>query len=69
MEDDMLDERYLMHRLKSTSLAGIVGAVSIGVWLLIQFYRDHVFRLDLMIILGIIAIVKVGALLYFKRTN
>ena len=65
----MFDERYFMHRLKSTSLAGVVVAVSIGVWLLIQFYRDHVFRLDLMIILGIIAIVKVGALLYFRRTN
>lgn len=65
----MFDERYLMHRLKSTSLAGIVGAVSIGVWLLIQYYRDHVFRLDLMIILGIIACVKLGALLYYRRTN
>jgi hypothetical protein len=64
-----MDERYLMHRLRSTSLAGIVGAVAIGSWILYQFYVKDIFRWDLFAILMLIALVKIGAMIYYRRTD
>ena len=65
----MIDERYLMHRLRSTSLAGVVGAVLMGVWFLYQLYGKQVHRWDLLVILGAMALVKLGAILYFRLTD
>lgn len=65
----MVDERYLMHRLKSTSLAGIVAAALMGASCLYQFYARGVLRLDLFWILIGMGVVKVGAMLYYRRTN
>lgn len=65
----MVDERYLMHRLKSTSLAGVVAAVLMGASCLYQFYVHGVLRHDLFWILIIMAAVKLGAMLYYRRTN
>ena len=64
-----MDERYLMHRLRSTSIAGIVGAVAIGSWILYQFYVKDIFRWDLFVILMIIGLVKIGAMIYYRRTD
>jgi ABC-type phosphate/phosphonate transport system permease subunit len=64
-----MDERYLMHRLRSTSLAGIVGAVSIGFWIMYQFHVKDIFRWDMFVILMIIGIVKIGAMIYYRSTN
>jgi ABC-type phosphate/phosphonate transport system permease subunit len=64
-----MDERYLMHRLRSTSLAGIVGAVAIGSWILYQFYAKDIFRWDLFGILMLIGLVKIGAMIYYRRTD
>jgi len=65
----MVDERFLMHRLKSTSLAGVVAAVLMGVSVLYQFYANGVLRYDLFGILIIMAVVKLVAMFYFRRTN
>lgn len=65
----MIDERFYIHRLKSTSLAGVVGGVLMGVWTLIQFYTKDVFRWDLMVILSAMAVVKLGTMLYFRKFN
>ncbi|NQT27768.1 hypothetical protein HQ585_20595 [candidate division KSB1 bacterium] len=65
----MVDERYFIHRLKSTSLAGIVAAVLMGASCLYQLYVKGVFRYDLFGILIIMAAVKLGAMFYFRRTN
>ncbi|MFC1569301.1 hypothetical protein ACFL4L_03635 [bacterium] len=64
-----MDERFLIHRLRSTSLAGIIGAVALGVWTLYQYYAKDIFRMDLFIILLIMGVVKVTAMLIFRRTN
>jgi hypothetical protein len=64
-----MDERYLMHRLRSTSLAGIVGSVAIGSLILYQFYVKDIFRWDLFAILMLIALVKIGAMIYYRRTD
>ncbi len=64
-----MDERFLMHRLKSTSLAGVTGAVALGVWTLFQFYKNGIFRTDLFVIMSLMAVVKVISMLYLKRHN
>jgi len=64
-----MDERYLIHRLRSTSLAGVIGAVSIGVWIMFQLITKNIIRWDLFIILLIMAVVKISTMIYYKLTN
>jgi Kef-type K+ transport system membrane component KefB len=61
-----IDERFLMHRLKSTSLAGIVGAlVAAGLWAY-RYYIQHVFSWDLFAVVVTIAVVKVAAMAWYR---
>lgn len=64
-----MDERYIKHRLYSTRLAAIVTALAIGVWFLYEFYVKSVYRWDLFIIMCLMAVTKLGAMLYYRRTN
>ncbi len=63
----MLDERFLMHRYKSTSHAAVAGSVAMGGWFLYQQWGRGVLRWDIMAILTLMAVVKVGAMLYYRR--
>jgi hypothetical protein len=61
-----IDERFLMHRLKSTSLAGIVGAlVAAGLWAY-RYYIEHVWSWDLFAVVLTIAAVKVAAMTWYR---
>ena len=64
-----MDERYKIHRLYSTRLAAVVTAIALGGWFLYQFYAKSVYRWDLFIIMCIMAVTKVGAMLYYRITN
>ncbi len=64
-----LDERFLTHRLRSTSLAGIVGgvtAVGLFAW---RFYVDHVWSWDLFAVALTIVGVKLAAMLWYRLTD
>ena len=64
-----VDERFLMHRLKSTSLAGVVGgvaAVGLFAW---RYYVDHVWSWDLFAVALTIVAVKLAALLWYRLTD
>jgi len=37
----VVDERFLTHRLRSTSLAGIVGGVFASLLFSCRYYHDH----------------------------
>jgi hypothetical protein len=64
-----IDERFLMHRLKSTSLAGVIGALAAaGLWAY-DYYGHHVFRWDLFAVLLTMAAVKISAMLWFHFTD
>jgi len=65
----VIDERFLMHRLRSSSYASMTGAVLMGAWVLYNLYGRGIMRWDLMIIMSVMAAVKLGALFYFRRTN
>jgi hypothetical protein len=64
-----LDERFLMHRLRSTSFAGVAGgvaAIGLFAW---RFYVDHVWSWDLFGIAITIVVVKLGAMAWFRLTD
>jgi hypothetical protein len=64
-----MDERFVMHRFKSTRLATLVGVVMMALWFNYELLVNDVWRFDLLIILGAMALAKVGALLYYRFTN
>ncbi|KPK79409.1 MAG: hypothetical protein AMS25_12685 [Gemmatimonas sp. SM23_52] len=48
MLGDQIDERFLMHRLKSTSIAGVVGGLLASGLFVYQFFASGVARWDLL---------------------
>jgi hypothetical protein len=65
----LIDERFLTHRLRSSSTAGIAGGVFAG---LLWFYRylvDHRIEWDLFAVLFMIAVVKMGLMVYYRLTD
>ena len=64
-----VDERFLNHRLRSTSLAGITGGVvAIGLFAY-RFYIDHLWSWDLLVVILTIVGVKLGAMVWFRLTD
>ncbi|MCJ7753336.1 MAG: hypothetical protein MUP13_02095, partial [Thermoanaerobaculales bacterium] len=64
-----IDERFLMHRLKSTSLAGISGGlVAISLWSY-RYSIDHVWSWDLFAVAVTIVGVKVAAMIWYRLTD
>ena len=64
-----IDERFLMHRLKSTSLAGIAGGlVAIVLWSY-HYYIDHVWSWDLFAVAVTIVGVKLAAMAWYRFTD
>ncbi len=61
-----MDERFVLHRYKSTSHAAVVGGVALGGWFLYQFYGHHQVRWDLFIILAAMAVTKLSALVWYR---
>ena len=64
-----IDERFLAHRLRSTSLAGMAAAIVTAV----LFFRDllvlDVIRWDLFAIIATAAVVKLAVLAWYHFTD
>ena len=60
-----IDERFLMHRLKSTSIAGVVAGTLAMALFAYRFYVDHVWRWDLLSVGITMAAVKWALMLWF----
>jgi hypothetical protein len=61
-----IDERFLMHRLKSTSIAGVVAGTLAVALFAYRFYVDHVWRWDLLSVGITMAAVKWALMLWFR---
>jgi hypothetical protein len=64
-----VDERFLNHRLRSTSLGGIAGAVlALG---LFEYHllREHVFRWELLAVGTTMVVVKLAAMVWYHFTD
>jgi uncharacterized membrane protein YccC len=60
-----IDERFLTHRLRSTSIGGLSGVLLAAVFF---FYNiaHHVIRWDLFAIVATAAVVKMAVLIWYR---
>jgi hypothetical protein len=64
-----IDERFMMHRLRSTSLGGIAGGSLALLLFLYHYTHEHVLRLDLFAVGATVVVVKLAALLWYRLTD
>ncbi|MCK5879173.1 MAG: hypothetical protein KAH24_05315, partial [Holophagae bacterium] len=63
------DERFIMHRLKSTRFATVVTAVVMGGYAEYEIFVHHIIRWDIVVFLGILVFSKLGAMIYYRLSN
>lgn len=64
-----MDERFRLHRYKSTSYAAMVGALGMGGLVIHDLVKTGVLRRDLQWILVAMAITKLAFMLYYRRRD
>lgn len=63
------DERFLIHRLRSTSIAGVCGGVlAVSLWAY-HHYTHDVWRWDLFAVAATMAVIKLAAMAWFRLTD
>ena len=65
----VVDERFLNHRLRSTSLAGIVGGVFASLLFSYRYYHNHMWSWDLLAVAVTIVGVKLSAMAWYRITD
>ena len=65
----VVDERFLNHRLRSTSLAGITGGVLAIVLFAYHFYVNHVWSWDLFAVAMTIVGVKLAVMIWYRLND
>ena len=65
----VIDERFLNHRLRSTSIAGVIGGVTATCLFAYRYYVDHVLSWDLLAVSLTIVVVKLAVLLWYRLTD
>jgi hypothetical protein len=65
----VIDERFLQHRLRSTSIAGILGAaLAIGLFAY-RYYVDGILIWDLLAVGVTFVVVKWATLIWYRLTD
>ena len=65
----VIDERFLNHRLRSSSLAGIIGAfVALGLFEY-RYYVKHVWSWDLFAVVVTMVAIKLALMAWFRWTD
>jgi len=64
-----IDERFLMHRLRATSLASIVGVILTMGFFVYHWIHDHVWNWELFSIGLTMAVVKQGLMAYYRARD
>ena len=62
----LIDERFLSHRLRSTSIAGVAGGVVAMGLFAYRYYHDHFWSWDLLIVGVTIVVVKLAVLAWYR---
>lgn len=65
----VIDERFVNHRLRSTSLAGIVGGVVAICLFGYRYYVNHVWSWDLFVVIATILIVKLAVMAWYRLND
>jgi hypothetical protein len=64
-----IDERFLTHRLRSTSIAGVIGGTLAMCLFAYRYYHDHIWSWDLLAVGATIAAVKLAVLTWYRLTD
>ena len=65
----MIDERFLTHRLRATSRAGVTAGTLAMLLFAYHFYIDHVWNWELFAIGATMAAVKVAHMIWYHFTD
>lgn len=65
----VIDERFLMHRLRSTSIGGVAGGVLCTLLFAYHYYIDHVWSWELLAVSLTIVGVKWTVLIWYRVTD
>lgn len=65
----MVDERFLVHRLRATSAASFAGMIVAMGLFLYHVLANHVWNLELLAIGIAMVVVKQGLMLWYRFTN
>jgi len=63
-----LDERFLEHRRRSTSIASLVGGLVAYGLFVYRLLANHVISWDLFAVIAAMALVKVGMMVWYRLT-
>ena len=64
-----IDERFLMHRLRSTSVAAVAGGVSALGLFAYRYYVDHLWSWDLLAVGLVIVVTKWAFFIWYRFTQ
>ena len=65
---EFVDERFLNHRLRASSAAGISCAVLAIVLAFYRWFHDHLVSRDLLAVVATFLIVKYALFFWYRRT-
>ena len=63
-----IDERFLTHRLRSTSIGGLAAILAAAAFFFYNLFH-HVIRWDLFAIVATAAIVKMGLMVWYRMRD
>jgi hypothetical protein len=61
-----VDERFLEHRRRSTSMAGIAGALLAAAIFEYRLFHDRVVRWDLLSVVALMVVVKMSMMVWYR---
>ena len=64
-----IDERFFMHRLRSTSIGGMAAVVVAGALFFYDLLLRHDIRWDLFAVIATAAVVKLSVLAWYRFTD
>jgi hypothetical protein len=65
----VIDERFLNHRLHSTSLAGIIGGILAILLFAYRYYVNGVWSWDLFAVAGTMVTIKLAMIAWYLLTD
>ena len=64
-----VDERFLQHRRRASSNAGITSAILALLLFAYRLYHDHVWSIDLLAVFGTFLVIKYVLFFWYRRTD
>ncbi len=61
-----IDERFLTHRLRSTSIGGLAATLLAAILFFYNLFHHDVIRWDLFSIIATAAVVKIAVLIWYR---